>query len=760
MSEMVSAFGPSLQRVDGRSKVTGSARYAAEYTFANLAHARLVTSRIARGHVTSIDTSLAEDAGAVLVLTHKNNDMLVPIESAYPAGQAQTTFLPMQSNEIRYSGQPIALVVADRIEIAEYAASLVKVEYASTLHETDLSSQLKRARQAVGAQDITRGDFEKVFADAAVRIDAVYSTATEHHNAMERFSTTAAWEGSQLIIHEPSQWVIGLRAYLADRFGLEPDQIRVISPFVGGGFGSKALPMPHTALAAIAARRIGRPVKLIVSRDQMFTVGGYRPASISHVRLGASSDGQLLAYSHDYFTQSSRSDLAGMPGIEAPNVLYRIPAVQARDRFVDLDLNHPTPMRAPQEVPSIFAFESAVDEVAHELGVDPLAFRLKNDAGARDPVTGLPFSSRSLAQCFTRGAELFGWAKRSLAPRSMREGEWLVGLGCGASIYPVFIGPASARIRLTSDGRAFVHTAGQDLGTGLYTVVAGVAAQFIGVPIDRVRVEMGNSDLPFGSMAAGSRSTASLVPAVRAASIRTRDRLIAEAIKDQHPLAGRDPARLSIVGNAVVSTVPGDTASELVSEILKRIPGGFIEETADFTPEGLPVAMLSNAYSGGEGALGPVVEKKWAMYSFGAQFVEVRVHRLTAQLRVSRAVGVFGAGRIANPTTAHSQLMGGMIWGISSGLFEATKIDNRYGRYVNTNLAEYPLPVCADIGSIEVEMVEEEDLAKEINPSGMKGVGELAVVGTGAAIANAVFHATGRRVRHLPITIEDVIDAL
>lgn len=750
----------SLPRVDGRAKVTGRARYAAEQVYANLAHARLVTSRIARGQVTSIDTSAAEAVGAKLILTHLNAEKLAPITAAYPAGRAQTSFLPMESADVRYAGQPVALVVADTPELAEHAASLVKVTYDEASHETELATQLARARKAEGSKDIVKGDVDAAFAASPVKLVATYETATEHHNAMERFSTTAAWNDGQLIVHEPTQWLSGMRAHLAERFGISQNRVRVISPFIGGGFGSKALPMPHTALTAVAAKRLGRPVKLIVSREQMFTVGGYRPGSISQIRLGASKDGRLAAYSHDYFTPSSRSDPAAMPGVESPTVLYAVPALRGRDRFIDLDVNHPGPMRAPAEMPSVFALESAVDELAYALGVDPVAFRLKNDAGSHEPVTGLPFSSRSLGRCWTRGAELFGWSRRPFSPRSLVEGDWLIGWGCGASLYPVYVGPSSVRMRLSDGGSLLVQLAGQDLGTGLYTVVAGVAAEVLGIAADRIRVEMGDSDLPFGSMAAGSRSTASVVPAVRRAAERVRDCLFTAAAQGDGPLAGEASGNLAMGDGHVVSTVAPGARAEPIAAILKRLPRGAIDEVADFTPAGLLPDQLTGIYTGAEGAMGPVVEKKWAMYSFGAQFVEVRIHRLTGILRVPRALGVFGAGRIANPRTAHSQLMGGMIWGLSSGLFEASHLDHRYGRYVNANLAEYPIPVCADIGSIQVEMLDEIDLARDVNPSGMKGVGELAVVGTGAAIANAVFHATGRRVRHIPITIEDVLDAL
>ncbi|WP_219214308.1 xanthine dehydrogenase family protein molybdopterin-binding subunit [Variovorax boronicumulans] len=760
MSAPLNLMGSPLPRVDGLAKVTGRARYAAEHTYSNMAHARLVTAAIGRGRVTGIDSAAAEAAGARLVLSHLNADRLAPVKAAYPVGQAQTRYLPLQSDEVRYAGQAVALVVADTPEAADLAASLVGVTYAAEAPQTDLVEHLGRARKAEGGKDIEKGDADAAFDAADIRIDAVYTTATEHHNAIELYSTIAEWIDGRLVVHEPSQWLSGLRAYLAERFGIDQDQVRIISPFVGGGFGSKALSMPHSAFTAMAARRLGRPVKLVVSRPQMFTVGAYRPPSVSRVRLGASKEGLLRSYMHDYTTSSSRSDLSGVPGVESPAVIYACPAIRGRDRFVDLDANHPGPMRAPAEMPSVFALESAMDELAHLVGIDPVELRLKNDAGERDPVSGLPFSSRSLAACWRRGAELFGWSRRPIAPRSLRDGDWLVGWGCAASLYPVYVGPSSVRIRLSGKGRVLVQLAGQDLGTGLYTVVAGAAAETLGVPIEHVRVEMGDSDLPFGSMAAGSRSTASVMPAVLRAAERVRERLFAAATQPDGRLAGLQVERLVIREGRVVSATTENVLSESIEDILKRVPRAAIDETGDFVPAGLATDKLAGIYGGGEGAMGPLVAKHWAMYSFGAQFVEVRVHRLTGTLRVPRAVGVFGAGRIANVRTAHSQLMGGMIWGLSSGLLEATHVDHRYGRYVNANLAEYPIPVSADIGSVQVEMLPEEDRGRDVNPSGMKGVGELGVVGTGAAVANAVFHATGRRVRHLPITIEDVLDGL
>jgi xanthine dehydrogenase YagR molybdenum-binding subunit len=753
-------------RVDGPAKVTGSARYPAdEIVGPNLAYAALVTSAISTGRILSIDRSIALSVpGVSLVLDHTNIGPLPPIPAIYPKGQSHSVFQPFGTDEIRYSGQPIALVVADDLETARYAASLVAIDYESVAGSSNatITAELEARGEAAvqkldGAKDPTFGDVETALANPQVLIDAEYETAIEHHNPIELYSSSAQWseDGSQLTIYEPSQWLYGLRAHLAQQFGLQQDAVRIISRVVGGAFGGKALSMPHTVAVAAAARHLKRPVKLYISREQMFTIGSYRPGSRSRVRLAAQRDGKLLAIAHDYAAQTSRSDPGGIPGAEATVVMYDAPNVRGRDRFVLTDANAPGPMRAPVEMPSFFALESAMDELAVALNMDPIELRARNEPKVH-PTARLPFSSRSLVECYKRGADIFGWSGRDPRPGSMREGDWLVGWGCASALYPTYVGPASVRMKLVLENRvvrAEVRLAGQDIGTGLATIVTQVAADSLGLPITSVKAIIGDSSLPFGSMAAGSRGTASVSPATRMAAEKVRGRLLEAATQPGRvgALSGRNPADVRFDGNRVTD---GKTAIA-VSEILAGIDGQAIEEEIDWAPPGMKQEALRSVQSGSEGAIGPLTETH-AMYAFGAQFVELHIHRHTHVIRAPRMVGVFAAGRIMNRRTAHSQLMGGMIWGLASGLHEETLVDRRSGRYVNANLAEYLLPVCADIQDVTVEMLDEKD--EVVNPLGIKGVGELGVVGMAAAVANAVYHATGKRIRHLPIHLDHLVD--
>lgn len=753
-------------RVDGPAKVTGSALYAAdEMVGPNLAYAALVTSAISTGRIVSIDSTTALSIpGVRLILDHTNMMALPPIAAIYPKGQSHTVFQPFGTDEIRYSGQPIALVVADDLETARYAASLVSVQYtvSGRANATIAAEMGERGEAALnkadGGKDPSFGDVDSALADPEVLVDAEYETAIEHHNPIELYSTIAQWrqDGRQLTVHEPSQWLYGLRAHLAHQFGLEQSAVRIISRVVGGAFGGKALSMPHTVAVAAAARQLRRPVKLYISREQMFTIGSYRPGSVSRVRLAARRDGKLLAISHDYASQTSRSDPAGIPGAEATVVMYDAPNVRGRDRFVPTDANAPGPMRAPVEMPSFFALESAMDELAVKLKMDPIELRARNQPPVH-PTARVPFSSRSLVECYRRGAEIFGWSRRDPRPGSMQAGDWLIGWGCASALYPTYVGPASVRIKLfLQDGavRVEVRLAGQDLGTGLATIVSQVAAERLGLPIDSVKVIIGDSSLPFGSMAAGSRGTASVSPATVAAAEKVRRRLldIAASRGTTHPVS-----RLALEIARFDGTRGGNgTMSKAIAAILAGIDGQSIEEEIDWTPPGMNQDARRSVQGGAEGAIGPLTDTH-AMYAFGAQFVELHIHRHTHIIRAPRMVGVFAAGRIMNRRTAHSQLMGGMIWGLASGLHEETLVDRCSGRYVNGNLAEYLLPVCADVQQVTVEMLDEKD--DIVNPLGIKGVGELGVVGVAAAVANAVYHATGRRIRHLPIHLDHLIDA-
>jgi xanthine dehydrogenase YagR molybdenum-binding subunit len=570
---------------------------------------------------------------------------------------------------------------------------------------------------------------------------------------MELFSTTAVWQDDKLTLFEPSQFVYGLRNGVAQRLGIDRDKVRVVSRYVGGAFGSKGGMTPRSALVALAARRLGRPVRLVVNRDQGFTTATYRAETRHHIRLGARRDGKFVGFFHEGWEISSRPDPYAVAGVEDSGRLYAYGTVKTKVSIVHADRNTPGFMRSPPVVPYIYALESAVDELAWKLGMDPVELRRINDT-MTDPVDGKPWSSRSLMQCYDRAAKAFGWEKRAPQPGMTRDGEWLIGWGCATALYPTHIGTATARVRLMSNGEVRVQTAAHEIGNGAYTVIGQAAAERLGVPLEKVSVELGDSDLPPSVVAGGSRTTASTCSAVLKACDAIRDKLFRAALAaNDGPLAGRAAADLSLADGRVVAS---DGAGQRLEDTFQHLGANAIEEYAEFVPHGLKPQSVKALYEGTSGATGGAEGDK-IMYATGAEFVEVRINSATREIRVPRIVGAFAAGHIMNTRTAHSQLMGGMIWGISSALHEATEIDRKRARYVNTNLADYRVPVNADVADVEVILVPEED--RDVNPAGVKGLGELANVGTAAALANAVYHATGIRVRELPIRIEKLLTA-
>jgi xanthine dehydrogenase YagR molybdenum-binding subunit len=516
------AIGQPLSRKDGAAKVTGTARYAADFAETGMAFAQLATSTVAEGRIAELDTSAAEaTAGVLLVLTHRNMERIEPLKFIFAGGQAQSSFMPLMSDEIRYAGQTIALVAADTQEAADDAARRIDVRYqaepaAASIHDSG-------AGKAVDAAEaIEVGDAEAALAVAEVKVEARYTTPAQHHNPIELFATTASWRGDKLTVHLPSQWVRGTQVGLAKAFGVPPDDVQVISPYVGGAFGSKASVMPHTVLLAAAARRLGRPVKLMVSREHMYAAGSFRPATTQRVALAAARDGRLQALLHEQSGQTSRMDRACFPGTEMTARMYAVPNIRTRETVIATDVNTPGFMRAPFETPTFFALESAMDELAVALAVDPVELRIRNEPD-KDPTNGLPWSSRSLVQCYRRGAERFGWPRRTPEPGSMREGDILIGWGCATATYPTQLFPASARLRLSANGSAWVGCAAHDIGTGTYTIAAQVVADRFGIPMDRVTVELGDSRLPTGPIAGGSVTAGSiggrwLKPATRRAN--------------------------------------------------------------------------------------------------------------------------------------------------------------------------------------------------------------------------------------------------
>jgi len=747
-------MGEPAPRLDARLKVTGEARYASDFPVGNPAFACLLTSTIAKGRITHFDLADARTVPGVLdILTYENTSDLKHV----PFGSASTSTQEL-GPQIDHEGQIIAVLLADTFEAAQDAAGRVRVTYAAEapsatfgaqgLTEDDATKVSERIKEAPAA-----GDVEAALAAADVTIDEEYATPTQHHNPIELFTTTCVWHDNRLTVYEPSQFVYGLKNSTAKKLGIDPAQVRVVNPFVGGAFGSKGQMTPRTGLIALAAKRLNRPVKLVASRDQGFTIATYRAETRHRIRLGAKADGKLVGYSHEGWEISSRRDPYCVAGVEDSTRLYAFGAVGTKVTIVHADRNTPGFMRSPPVVPYIYALETAMDELAVKLRMDPVEFRRINDT-MTDPISGKPYSSRSLMQCYAQAGDAFGWKQRDPQPGSMRDGDWLIGWGCATALYPTHVATATARVRLTSDGKVRVQTAAHEIGNGAYTVIGQMAAEQLGVPLAAASVELGDSDLPPAMVAGGSNTTASTCSAVLKACTAIREKLArAATTANDGPLAGRNPGEVTLKDGGLAAA---DGATEKLDDVFKRLGVSVIEEYAEFAPEGVKPDAVKSLYAG-KGAMTGGPKGKKLMYAMGAEFVEVRINATTREIRVPRMVGAFAAGRLMNTRTVHSQLMGGMIWGIGSALHEATEIDKRNARYVNDNLADYMVPVNADVEEVKIILVPEED--HDVNPVGIKGLGELANVGTAAAVSNAVYHATGIRIRKLPIRIEHILEA-
>ena len=690
-------LGAAHTRVEGREKVMGEAKYAYEYDVEGVVYAWIVQSTIAKGTITAVDGSEARRLDGVLaVLSHENAPDLGEVDDGELA--------VFQSPKISYRGQIVAVAIAETLEAAREAAGLVRIEYAAEAHDVRLSTDHPKlyTPEKVNPNfpsETSEGDVDAALAGAAVTVDETYSTPAEHNNPMEPHATLALWSGGDLTLYDSTQGAPRARDTIAKVFGLEPERVRVISPHVGGGFGSKGTPRPTVIAAALAAQHVDRPVKLAATRQQMFTFVGYRTPTIQRVRLGADAEGHLQAIDHVAFEQTSTIREFAEQTTVPTRMMYASPNRRTGHRLAALDVPTPSWMRAPGETPGMYALECAMDELAIACGLDPVELRRRNEPET-DPETGLPFSSRGLQECLRVGAERFGWNGRDPAPRARRDGAWLVGTGVASSTYPARRMPSSAFARALPDGTFVVGIGAADIGTGARTVLLQVAADALEVPPERVTVEIGDSALPFAMLAGGSMGTTSWGSAVVRAC---------EALR----------ARLGEHG--------GD------------VPPEGVEAHADTSDE-------------------VKAQEKFARHSFGAQFCEVRVNAVTGEVRVPRMLGVFACGRILNPLTARSQFIGGMTQGISMALHEEGVLDLEFGDYLNHDFAQYHVPVFADIEDIDAAWIDEDD--PHLNPMGAKGIGEIGIVGTAAAVANAVHHATGVRVRDLPIRLDRVLERL
>jgi xanthine dehydrogenase YagR molybdenum-binding subunit len=738
-----SHVGSPRSRVDGRLKVTGAARYAAEYTAPDLAQGYVVNSAIAKGRITGIDTKDALAVpGVIQVFTHQNRPRTAWRAKAYQDEVAPpgTPFRPLYDDKIIYSGQPIALVVAEDFEIARYAASLVRVTYEEEPHETDVekvrNTAYKPPKTRSGmAPPAPRGDAEAAFGAAPYKVDESYKIAIEHHNPMEMHASTVVWEGDgKITVYDKIQGVQNTQSYITHVFGLPKDDVRVLSPFVGGAFGSGLRPQYQLFLAVMAALELKRSVRVVLTRDQMFTFT-YRPGGLQDVALGANPDGTLQAIRHDAIDETSTFEDYQESVVSWSALLYHCDNVATSYKLAKIDTYTPGDMRAPGAPTGVFALESAMDELSYKLGMDPLQFRLKNYAET-DEGAGKPYTSKELRAAYQLGAERFGWSRRNPKPRSMKEGRELIGWGMATGVWEAQMQKTTARATLTIDGRLEVGTASADIGTGTYTILTQIAADALGLPMEKVTAKLGDSKLPFSPVEGGSWAAASAGTAVHLACNAVREKLFKYARgMDNSPLANVEIGRVAF----------RDGRIELIAD-----PSRYVT-----IQDAMAAGGVDRIEAEETGSPSRINQLRYAAYTHSAVFVEVRVDEELGRVRVTRIVDAVAAGKILNPKTARSQILGGVVFGIGMALTEESMLDHNLGRFMNHNIAEYHVPVNADIHDIDVIFVEEHE--DKLNPIGVKGLGEIGIVGTAAAIANAVFHATGKRIRHLPITMDKVI---
>ncbi|MBC9728786.1 xanthine dehydrogenase family protein molybdopterin-binding subunit [Streptomyces sp. TRM68367] len=730
------AVGAPLSRVDGRLKVTGQAKYAADHDIDGVVHAVVVDSSVGRGRITGIDARAANAQPGVLgVISHLDKPRLAYRDNPGAwldpfAGERLHVF---QDDKVRFFGQPVAVVVARTLEAAQHAADLVKVSYDAEKPSTDMTASGVRENDPLPPQDYARGKPEDALASAEVKLEGTYRLTRNHHNALELHATIARWDGGKLTVWDKTQWVVGARDELAAVFGMSAENVRVISPFVGGAFGNGLRTWPHTTIAALAARQFRRPVKLVLTREQLYYGVGYRPAYEYGLRLGSTRGGRVTAAVHRIRAETSSYEHY-VEGVMAPGqMLYATPHVRQAFRTVPLDVNTPTFMRGPGWSSAAFAIESAMDELAHETGIDPIELRLRNEP-QEDPSNGLPWSTRRLSECLRTGAREFGWHRRNPKPRSRRDGDWLIGMGMASGIYDTLRMRSEARVRLDADGTALVQASTSDMGPGTYTSMTQLAADALGLTMRTVRFELGDSTFPAAPPHGGSQTMAGVGSAVQDGCDKLRQEAIKLAVEDERsPLHGVDADDIVVRGGRL--HVKGNPArGETYRQLLARNSRTHLETRGTFTPSG---------------------DDRYSMNAYSAVFAEVAVDRRLGLVRMRRMLGVYDVGRIISPKLADSQALGAMVGGIGQALLEHTVTDHRDGRILNANLADYLVPVNADIPDLKAIYLDGED--RHADPIGVKGLGEIVKVGVAPAIANAVFNATGRRVRDLPITAEALL---